>query len=60
MNELRPCPFCGGQAEMCDRDIGDAPHWVVCRKCDVAGPRTGSREGAAMLWNRRRLQGPTA
>ncbi len=61
MTTLAPCPFCGGgpattcagPVEMCDRDINDRPFWVVCRSCDVAGPRGESTDAAIAAWNSR-------
>ena len=63
MSELKPCPFCGGKAELThERDsflnfaIYSA---IMCSKCGVKSPRfqqkcaTASDEEAAKAWNRR-------
>ena len=51
--ELRPCPFCGGEAkEFTGEDA--APHrWTV--ECDACGAHVGSgtRHRARTKWNRR-------
>ena len=52
-NDLRPCPFCGGDAkEFTGEDA--APHrWTV--ECDSCGAHVGSdtRHKARAKWNRR-------
>ena len=31
-DELKPCPFCGGEAELCTKvDDGIAEYWVRCK-----------------------------
>lgn len=30
MSELKPCPFCGGEAELCYSEVD-----IFCRKCNV-------------------------
>ena len=30
MSELKPCPFCGGEAELCYSEVD-----TFCRKCNV-------------------------
>ena len=39
MNELKPCPVCGGKAEIKrECDYGDPPHWyAICTKCGISG-----------------------
>lgn len=51
-DELLPCPFCGGEAEIV-RAVGET--WVRC-PCGAIGPNIdgiGSDEEAAAAWNRR-------
>lgn len=58
MTELKPCPFCGGEAEVVERqpfEWCDRVYYVRCRsmKCDN---RTGIEERkkeAIKVWNRR-------
>lgn len=58
MNELKPCPFCGGEAQFArgfdHGDIG-AIRWVSCTRC---GAMTRSKlykteKEAAVAWNTR-------
>ena len=54
--KLKPCPFCGGKAEM---GIRDASAFVMCAKClarsrmVVACADYTAREVAADEWNQR-------
>ncbi|TXH57064.1 MAG: hypothetical protein E6Q97_05075 [Desulfurellales bacterium] len=45
--ELKPCPFCGGEARL-DR-LGES---IQCIKCDASGPSAISRYYAAEKWNK--------
>lgn len=50
-DELKPCPFCGGEAEM--REGSSTKPYVRCKRC---GCRTGSsryRGNVAKSWNAR-------
>lgn len=63
--ELKPCPFCGGGAEMTDASYLEETDraCVRCRSCLAAlvgrpaGSRRAARESVAAVWNR--LHGAT-
>lgn len=50
--ELKPCPFCGGEAEMLNYSENE---WLVhCRMCDGMAERWRKTEKEAIeQWNRR-------
>lgn len=55
IERLKPCPFCGGEAEMYE---GHRDHWKVrCTSCGALPGRWFAREGAQLkavkLWNTR-------
>lgn len=51
MAELKPCPFCGGKAEM--EDVGRL-YFVRCRRCGVNQDHLyHSKQAAVKAWNRR-------
>ena len=55
MAELKPCPFCGGEA-VSDFAIYDYNYWgVVCKVCGAYVPVDdyGPEEEAIEKWNRR-------
>lgn len=56
MNDLKPCPFCGGNAELW-RALEGRPAWVACLgKCAVLVTRDHmTDEDAIAAWNRRAL-----
>lgn len=54
--ELKPCPFCGGQAHIqeCKGSLGKITYTVMCNKCRAVN--SGfllDRDGAIQSWNRR-------
>lgn len=51
VSELRPCPFCGGEAELCYRETGQA-FLVGCTKCEASSP-FGTEEEVIAAWNKR-------
>lgn len=64
MNELKPCPFCGGEAEIVggpenwtptfyDPDSGGDPIAVVCKTCACGLHFFDGYAEAASAWNRR-------
>jgi len=50
MSELKPCPFCGGEAEY---GLTFAGEEVYCKKCHAAMPRISTKEQAIEAWNTR-------
>lgn len=57
MNELKPCPFCGGEAEAIKaHHIFEKPYVVICgnKECRASlGEFSKTREEAIEAWNRR-------
>lgn len=65
VDELKPCPFCGGEAEVFDYNIACeiyeddedgfiAPYTVQCkRQCCFLGKDYETKEEAIEVWNRR-------
>ena len=49
--ELKPCPFCGGEAELCVHEPTGVS-WVRCVECETTGIAS-SAMGAARAWDRR-------
>ena len=58
-NKLKPCPFCGGEAEMFDHfRIAKCKTYryfrVGCKECDLRFPKfAATKENAIKAWNRR-------
>jgi len=61
MTDLKPCPFCGGDAEPVSSQVAEdgTETWVYCKHC---GARTegieaaySEHEAAAIEWNERPL-----
>ena len=54
MTELKPCPFCGGEAKIASVPHGDRKLWyVICRKCEIATFQYLTEKWAVKVWNRR-------
>ena len=53
MIELKPCPFCGGEANLVQGSSGKLLPWVRCRDCGAETSDYDSVEEAAEAWNRR-------
>ena len=52
MSELKPCPFCGGEAElMVGKYYGTK--WVECKTCHAESDAFDTRAEAIDAWNRR-------
>ena len=50
-SELKPCPFCGGDAER--QMTGRATHFGWCERCDARGPANIDAAQAIAAWNTR-------
>ena len=51
---LKPCPFCGGKAELAFTKgvtMGDL-YWVHCTQCRIATPVEDKVKVATAVWNR--------
>lgn len=59
MTELKPCPFCGGKAQLEHDYQGNGNSYVVCKSCGLKGVsfirsfETASDLNAIEYWNRR-------
>lgn len=56
MNELKPCPFCGGKPFISAKlpYFGEEPTLaVVCEQCNASSKHKTDKEEAIKLWNRR-------
>lgn len=60
MGELKPCPFCGGEAEAYDYEYGIDPvvaYGCKCKQCGIAMSGHDSKCEAIEAWNRRANDG---
>lgn len=53
MDDLKQCPFCGGEAET----LGGAYYWVWCKSCGVETKGFHHKWQAVDAWNRRAEDG---
>lgn len=57
MEKLKPCPFCGGEAELIDIGCpvyGEGRYYVVCKTGCVEQTRMwATKQTAIKRWNRR-------
>ncbi len=51
MAELKPCPFCGGEARRYNGNIDS--YGVVCNKCGAKVYGYASKASATKAWNTR-------
>lgn len=54
MGKLKPCPLCGGSAELrvC-RDYTEIDFYVQCLGCGVSSRYSNSKNDVIEAWNRR-------
>ena len=63
MAELKPCPFCGGEAELRHEHSATGFSYIKCVKCHLSSPMfprsydKASDEVATNFWNRRAEDG---
>ena len=52
--ELKPCPFCGGEAKLKNSPyIEGYDYWVECEDCFVSTATYGVGAHAMVMWNTR-------
>lgn len=51
MTELKPCPFCGGEAELTGFNAPE--YWVWCPSCKASTDAHTGKENAVAAWNTR-------
>lgn len=51
--KLKPCPFCGGNAELWDTEDVQYPYQIVCMSCFCGTDEKTYKESAIEAWNRR-------
>ena len=53
--KLKPCPFCGGEADVWGAVIDDEYYYeAYCTACDCMTPKFHTEKSAITFWNRRR------
>ena len=54
MEELKPCPFCGGKdLSIYIKGMGDKKYAVCCNTCDARGGRKQDKKKSVLEWTRR-------
>jgi len=51
--DLKPCPFCGGEALKCNRVMLPKAHWVLCKNCGACPGDRDTEAAAITAWNTR-------
>jgi Lar family restriction alleviation protein len=53
--EIKPCPFCGGESNVCKSDQFDDQYLMLvqCDECFSKGSEALTEVGAIILWNTR-------
>jgi Lar family restriction alleviation protein len=54
MEQLKKCPFCGGEAFIPKNEDGEWCTWVVCRECNAETSYFETLEEAIAAWNTRK------
>lgn len=62
-DELKPCPFCGGEGRINTRTFSDADadvgnSYIECIECGVETPWRLTESEAIAAWNRRAIRAP--
>lgn len=61
---LKPCPFCGGEADIEDISTEDEQYYMIsCKKCGASacfGDKSETQVGAVEFWNKRAFDFDTA
>lgn len=55
-NELKPCPFCGGNRPLLNESLTnfyEEVYYVICEDCQCRGKSCRCKEKAIEAWNRR-------
>jgi Lar family restriction alleviation protein len=52
-HDLKPCPFCGGEAVLSCNDDARCISYVLCSQCNVRGPSRIEKDDAIAQWNER-------
>lgn len=63
MDELKPCPFCGGEASPVvfhNKECTWVRHYVKCNRCLTTTDKFEEREIAIEAWNRMASDGNEA
>lgn len=55
MDELKPCPFCGGKKYI-EKQTNDYGSYVICRKCGSASGFFKMQKEAVEAWNSRQIE----
>lgn len=55
--ELKPCPFCGGEANHYHHAFTCAEHYICCDECGAKSDVYFTKAEAVSAWNRRAKDG---
>jgi len=55
IDNLKPCPCCGGNADIDYIDDGNSmgDFWIECSECEMTSANDRSQEEAIKIWNKR-------